>query len=82
NWRDDFLLATRQSQIGGQPVFNEAYGQWDLNASYDVTEDVSVFVEGLNLTEETIRRHGRFSNQLVSAQQYGARYNIGVRARF
>ncbi|WP_406827495.1 TonB-dependent receptor [Microbulbifer sp. ARAS458-1] len=82
NWRDDFLLATRQSQIGGQPVFNEAYGQWDLNASYDVTEDISVFVEGLNITEETIRRHGRFANQLVSAQQYGARYNIGVRAKF
>ncbi|AQQ67211.1 TonB-dependent receptor [Microbulbifer agarilyticus] len=82
NWRDDFLLDTRQSQIGNQPVFTEAYGQWDLNASYDVTEDVSVFLEGLNLTEETIRRHGRFANQLVSAQQYGARYNIGVRARF
>ncbi|WP_066965792.1 TonB-dependent receptor [Microbulbifer sp. Q7] len=82
NWRDDFLLDTRQSQIGGQPVFTEAYGQWDLNASYAVTEDISVFVEGLNITEETIRRHGRFANQLVSAQQYGARYNIGVRAKF
>ncbi|WKT59411.1 TonB-dependent receptor [Microbulbifer thermotolerans] len=82
NWRDDFLLDTRQSQIGGEPVFTEAYGQWDLNASYDVTENVSVFFEGLNITEETIRRHGRFANQLVSAEQYGARYNFGVRAKF
>ncbi|WP_105101547.1 TonB-dependent receptor [Microbulbifer pacificus] len=82
NWRDDFLLDTRQSQIGGQPVFNEAYGQWDLNASYNVTDDITVFFEGLNIGEETIRRHGRFANQLVSAQQYGARYNIGVRAKF
>ena len=82
NWRDDFLLDTRQSQIGGQPVFNEAYGQWDLNASYNVTDDITVIFEGLNIGEETIRRHGRFANQLVSAQQYGARYNIGVRAKF
>ncbi|WP_299593716.1 TonB-dependent receptor [uncultured Microbulbifer sp.] len=82
NHRDDFLLDTRQAQIGGQPVFTEAYGQWDLNASYEVTEDITVFLEGLNVTDETIRRHGRFANQLVSAQQYGARYNFGVRAKF
>jgi TonB-dependent receptor len=77
NWRDDFLLS-----LGNEPVFVEAYGQWDLSVSYDVNETVSVFVDGLNLTDETVRRHGRFQEQLLDAEQYGPRFNLGVRVKF
>ncbi len=82
NWRDEFLLKIGQPQVSGEPTFTEEYGQWDLNASYDINDYVSVFAEGINLTNETARRHGRFSEQLVSAEQYGPRYNLGVRAKF
>ncbi|WP_041522688.1 TonB-dependent receptor [Gilvimarinus agarilyticus] len=82
NWRDDFLLSTSQPQNGNEPTFTEAYGQWDLNASYDITDNVSVFVEGLNITEETSRQHGRYAEQLLSAEQFGSRYTMGVRASF
>lgn len=77
NWRDDFLLS-----LGNEPVFTEAYGQWDISGSFNLNETVTFFVEGLNVTNETTRRHGRFKNQLVDAEQYGPRYNIGVRAKF
>lgn len=77
NWRDDFLL-----HGGISPVFTEAYSQIDISASYDINESISVFIDGINITEEDTRRHGRFSNQLVDFEQYGARYNIGVRATF
>lgn len=77
NWRDDFLL-----KGGVAPVFTEAYAQVDLSASYDINDSVSVFIDGINITEEDTRRHGRFSNQIVDFEQYGARYNIGVRAVF
>ena len=77
NWRDGFLLKS-----GPSPVFTEAYSQIDISASYDINDSVSVFIDGINVTEEDTRRHGRFSNQLVDFEQYGARYNIGVRANF
>lgn len=82
NWRDDFLASTDQLRAPDEPVFTEAYGQIDANISYDINENFTVFVEGLNLTEEELRQHGRFENQLVSAQAFGARYNIGVRGKF
>lgn len=82
NWRDDFLLALFQPQRAGEPTFVEDYGQWDINASYDVSEDVSLFVEAINITEETTRQHGRFEDQLLSYDQYGARYNVGVTIKF
>ncbi len=77
NWRDEFLLSG-----GNEPTFTEAYGQIDANASYEINDHFTVFVEGLNLTNETVRRHGRYSEQLIDAEQYGARFNVGVRAKF
>ena len=82
NWRDDFLWAMHQPQRGGEPTFTEAYGQWDLNASYEVNDSVSIFIEGLNITNETTRQHGRFADQLISLEQFGARYNIGAKFTF
>lgn len=82
NWRDDFLASTDQLRAPDEPVFTEAYGQWDLSASYEISDNMTVFLEGLNVTGEDFRQHGRFSNQLISAQEFGARYALGLRANF
>ena len=82
NWRDDFLLGLGQLRNAQEPTFTESYGQFDLNVSYAVTEEITVFFEGLNITEESSRRHGRYEEQLVQAIAGSARYNVGVRANF
>jgi iron complex outermembrane receptor protein len=77
NWRDKFLLS-----LGAEPVNTAAYGQLDASVSYDITDNLTVFAEGLNLLNATTRRYGRFEEQLLDAEQYGARYAFGVRAKF
>ena len=77
NWRDKFLLA-----LGTEPTYTAAYGQLDLSASYDLSSRFTVFFEGLNVTNATTRRYGRFEAQLIDAEQYGSRYSIGLRAKF
>ncbi|BFM13284.1 TonB-dependent receptor [Simiduia litorea] len=77
NWRDKFLLAS-----GNEPTFTAAYSQVDINASYDINDHVNVFVEGLNITDEATHRYGRWENQIRDYEEYGPRYNIGVRAKF
>ncbi|MBU3021258.1 TonB-dependent receptor [Aestuariibacter sp. A3R04] len=77
NWRDEFLL-----QGGIEPLFTEAYSQIDISASYDINDSLSVFVEGINVTDETTRRHQRFSNQIRDYEEYGPRYNVGIRGKF
>lgn len=79
NWRDEFLTGFDQHSA---PIFTEAYGQWDINVNYAVNEQFTVFFEGLNLTDETQRTYVRYSEQLLRANQYGARYNIGFRYSF
>lgn len=79
NWRDEFLTGFDQHS---SPIFTESYGQWDINVNYAVNEQLTVFVEGLNLTDETQRTYVRYSEQLLRANQYGARYNLGFRYAF
>ncbi len=83
NWRDDFFngLAGASSGTPG-PVNVESFGQWDFSASYDASDNLTFFVEGLNLTEETVRTYGRSELQVIQSLQTGARYNFGVRYAF
>ncbi|SEA09133.1 TonB-dependent receptor [Microbulbifer marinus] len=82
NWRDDFLAGTFDGNGERNPVYVAAYGQWDASASYDVREDLTVFFEGINLTNETKRLYGRHENMMIGAYQTGARYSLGVRYSF
>ena len=81
NERDEFLQTLR-NPTGGDPIFVEDYSQVDMSASYDINDNVSVFVEGINLTEEKVKSKGRFDNHFVSLIDSGARYTLGVRASF
>jgi iron complex outermembrane recepter protein len=86
NWRDKYLLqfgqAQNNSSFGAEPTFvNEAI-QVDLSSSWDFTPNTSVFVEALNVFNETQSTHGRFENQLLEVSAYGRRFTGGFRFRF
>ncbi len=80
NWRDQYLADT--NFYSNNPSWVEEYSQIDLNVSYDVNDDLQVFFEGLNLTEENFRSHGRSPRQLWRMDDLGARYQIGARYTF
>ena len=83
NWRDDFLAGTGQNNVGaGPPTYTAAYQQVDLSASYWFNENMQVFFDALNLTDETTHVYGRDKAQTLFAAQSGPRYNIGFRYKF
>lgn len=80
NWRDEFL---NSANVGGnEPEFTEAYQQVDFSVGYNITEDWSVSLEGINVFEEDIRRFGRSKRQFRSLEIYGARYALSTRYTF
>ena len=81
NHRDGFLQSLVQIQ-GPEPTYVRSHQQLDISASYAVNDNISVFIEGVNITEENVLKHGRYSNQLLLAQQPGARYSLGLRGSF
>lgn len=81
NWRDTFLNGVGENNT---PYYTEDYGQVDISVSYDLpmVDGLTVFVEGINITDESQRVYARYKNQFKSAYQYGARYNLGLRYSF
>ncbi|UVO49538.1 TonB-dependent receptor [Sphingomonas sp. SUN019] len=81
NHRNEFLQ-TLANGTGGDPIFVEPLGQFDVSARYSINENVAIFVEGVNITNATTKRHGRFDNQFLAIVETGARYKAGVRVDF
>lgn len=85
NWRDTYLAGLGQGQggtYGAEPVYVDAQTQIDASASYDVTRQFTVFVEGTNLNNSNFSSHGRFKNQVLDIYNYGRRYTFGVRFHY
>lgn len=82
NKRDKFLEHLVNPKAGVEPVFTEEYAQIDFQVSYQVSEDVSVFVEGTNITDEALRKHGRYDDQFIVYRNTGPRYGLGIRTQF
>jgi TonB-dependent receptor len=77
NWRGGFLAG-----YGFDPFYIEAYGQVDANASYEFRKGMTVFVEGINITNADRRGHMRNNHIVTFAQPGHARYSAGIRVTF
>ncbi len=78
NWRSEFL----QSLHDNEPHFVKAYGQFDLSASYNLTQNITLTFDGINITDEAYQVRGRYANHFELAETSGPRYSLGVRASF
>ncbi|MDI7774950.1 TonB-dependent receptor [Asticcacaulis sp. EMRT-3] len=86
NWRDEYLDHFGQtqnvSQFGTEPTFVNSSTNVDFSTSYDITRNLSVFLEGLNLTNQTLTTHGRYKDQILDLYDYGQRWTMGVRYHY
>ncbi|MDO6746137.1 TonB-dependent receptor [Gilvimarinus sp. 1_MG-2023] len=81
NWRDSYL--TSLSQGGNNaPGYVADYSQIDFSISYEVSDNVTLSAEGLNITGEDSRLYGRSERQMFNLEDLGARYSVGARYTF
>lgn len=81
NWRAKFLSQLNRDSYHN-PVYTAPYGQLDLNLSYDITKNIAVSFEGINLTEEGVRTYGRDPSNTWYLAEGSARYLVGARFKF
>lgn len=82
NWRDDFLSNANRGGGFDTPVFVQEFGQLDANISYDVTENIVLSFEAINITGENFVTFGRSRSQVLFAQELSPRYLFGARYKF
>lgn len=81
NNRNEFMQTT-SNWAGGAPIYVDDYAQVDVSGSYDVNDSITVFFEGINVTNETTRKRGLYDNHVLGVIETGPRYALGVRASF
>jgi len=81
NWRGQFLNNT-SANGNPNPEYVEPYGQVDLSVGYNLNKNLSVSLEAINLTNSTMRTHGRTDMMVLNATQFGPRYMVGARYKF
>ena len=79
NYRDKFV--NNGTNYFGDGSFTNEYKQLDFSASYNVTENISIDFEALNLTNEVqIQTNSLGVNR--GLEDVGSRFTLGVRASF
>jgi TonB-dependent receptor len=79
NWRDEWLITA--SGRGSLPEFNRAYGQLDASLGYNINDNLSVFLEGINLTNEELVQENAPARP-IQFETFGKRFFMGVRGKF
>ena len=64
------------------PIFLEDRFQVDMTASYKVNDNLTIFAEARNVTDEPVRLFVRQSEMIFLAQDHGPMYKFGLRANF
>ncbi len=77
NWRAGFLAG-----YGSDPYYVESYGQFDVSASYEIRKGITIFGEGINITNADRRGHMRNDQTVFFSAPGYARWAAGARFTF
>ena len=81
NWRGRFLSQVNRGAYRN-PVYYKPFGTLDLSMNYDITPNIAVSLEAVNILSEPVRTYGRSKTQLWFAQELKPRVLVGARFRF
>lgn len=82
NFRSPRLITTGDLDTGYQSLYQDDYGQLDMNVTWDVTDSVALYLNGSNITEEFQQTYLEFSDQKAFQNIYEARWSLGARVNF
>jgi len=78
NWRDKYL-----ANSGTHPTYVEEHEQIDIGARYSFADTgFSISFDGINITEEGKRTHGRDPSYVFAVSPGRARYYVGGSYKF
>lgn len=82
NARSPRLITAGNANTGGQSLYQDDYAQLDFNATYNLNENISFYVNGSNITEEIQQTYIEFPDQKAFQNVYEARWTVGTRVVF
>ncbi|MCW8127813.1 TonB-dependent receptor [Microbulbifer halophilus] len=85
NWRSDIFQGRAGLNTNEAPIslgnWVEPAGYLDASINYDLLDNLTVYLQGTNLTETNYRNYAQFESQLRSINVQERRLALGVRMR-
>ncbi len=66
----------------GFDVYVDERTQWDFRVSYDLTDQLQINADVLNITGESLRLYSGEADRVVQDERYGYSVSFGISARF
>ncbi len=82
NFRSARLITQGTTAIGKQPLYQDDYGQLDLNVTWTVTDNLDLYINGSNINEEYQQTYLAYKDQKAFQNIYEARWALGARVTF
>lgn len=86
NWRSEIFQGRVGLNTNEAPIslgdWTEAAGYLDASVNYDITGNLTAYLQGTNLTETNQRRYAQFTSQFNRLEVQERRLLLGLRARF
>ncbi|QSX31202.1 TonB-dependent receptor [Shewanella cyperi] len=79
NWRSKFLV---DPEAWGGPAWINAYGQLDASLSYELMENLTVFMEASNLDNNRYSGYIKRPDQVNYLERFGTQIALGIRGSF
>lgn len=82
NFRSPRLMTAGNPATGQQSLYQDDYGQMDVNLTYNLNDQWSFYVNGSNVLEEIQQTYVEFEDQKAFQNIYEARWALGARFKF
>lgn len=82
NFRSARLITEGTSAVAAQPLYQDDYGQLDLNVTWTVTDNLDLYINGSNINEEYQQTYLAYKEQKAFQNIYEARWALGARVTF
>jgi iron complex outermembrane receptor protein len=86
NWRNAQNLTRNAVVVNGQTVQNDefqaAYGQLDASIQYQISKNLIVFAQALNLNDAKSIKYWGVPDRIEDYEGYGRRFGVGARVKF
>lgn len=82
NYRSERFIGTSWNDGAPAAWWQAPTSYVDASVSYDWNDNVTVYVQGTNLTKEYEETYMQWSDVKVNQNIYEARYTLGIRAKF
>lgn len=88
-WQARLAMNYRSERLIGVPSNDGNPAAWwaapttfiDASVSYDITDEITVYLQGTNITEEFEETYMQWKDVMVNQSIFEARYMLGLRAR-